>query len=71
MNDEDIRKAVNALRREKEEVGFVYPNICTPDVYLDYTLDYVAKVAQRAMKFQEMNKRDMVNYCGNYLKGKI
>ena len=38
---------------------------------LDNYLAVVSVVAKRAMKYQEMNKRDMVNYCGNYLKGKI
>ena len=47
-----------------------YPFI-DPLQELNDWLDATSQIAQRAMKYQEMNKRDMVNYCGNYLKGKI
>ena len=83
MSEEEMKKAIERFNQSKQDgtldekfpvLGNIYKLHRTgqdPVELLNETLDYVATVAERARQYQEMNKRDMVNYCGNYLKGKI
>ena len=62
INTGNVDKIINKLHKHSGQ---------DPVELLNETLDYVAIVAERARQYQEMSSKDMVNYCGNYLKGKI
>ena len=62
-----INPVTNEVVINRDKVG----HFIDPLDELNDWLEVTVMVAKRAQKYQEITPREMVNYCGNYLKGRL
>lgn len=55
----------------KKTISIVRNPHTNPLQELNDWLDATSMVAKRAREYQEMTKRDILNYCGTYLERKL